>query len=54
MHERCLKKDDSLSLKSFIVPIEVKGRILSPTTIKVSGENLRVFNIEKGLAIYSD
>ncbi len=51
MHERCYKKDESFPLKSFIVPIKEEGRILYPTTINISGENLRVFNIENGLSV---
>jgi CRISPR-associated Cas5-like protein len=51
MHERCYKKDESFPLKSFIVPIEEKGRILCPTTINISGENLKVFKIGNGLSV---
>ncbi|GAB5047035.1 CRISPR-associated protein Cas5 [Thermodesulfovibrio sp. TK110] len=54
MHERCHKKDESFPLKSFIVPIEEKGRILYPTTIKVPVENLIVLNTENGLSVLID
>jgi len=46
MHERCLKRNDSYPLKSYVVPIkEVRG-ILQPTILRIKGESLRIYEIE--------
>jgi CRISPR-associated Cas5-like protein len=51
MHESCYKSGDSFPLKSFIIPVEEKGRILYPKPIKFGSRNLRVFKIREGLSV---
>lgn len=53
MHERCYKSGDSFPLKSFIIPVEERERILYPVSIKISGRNLKVFKIQGGLSVVS-
>jgi len=52
MHERCLKKEDNLPLVSYLFPIEEKGGILSPTTLKIKSDKLKIYKIkERGIYI---
>lgn len=52
MHENCLKKGEKFPLKSYIVPIDEKNKILSPTFVKIKlmGDEIKILQIvEKGI-----
>jgi len=46
MHERCHKKDNTYTLRNYIVPVKEEKRILKPTTLRIKGKNLNFYKIE--------